>query len=148
MIRRPPRATRTDPLFPYTTLFRSLEEVGANHLCAFRSETLSRCLSDASATTCDDRHSFLKALHVHFLRLVKFGTVAEERSKALQLLPAPADANGSTTEPPHHRPSRNCRTAVPQTASRKNKPCGRFSLCVREASSEESRDGKGSDSTG
>src|SRR3546814_5753266 len=24
MIRRPPRTTRTDPLFPYTTLFRSL----------------------------------------------------------------------------------------------------------------------------
>src|SRR3546814_20424225 len=76
-----------------------LDEVGANHLCAFRSETLSRCRSDASAATCDDRHSFLKALHVHFLRLVKFGTVAAERSKALQLLPAPADANGSTPEP-------------------------------------------------
>src|SRR3546814_2816984 len=29
MIRRPPRSTRTDPLFPYTTLFRS-------ELCAFR----------------------------------------------------------------------------------------------------------------
>src|SRR3546814_9109346 len=27
MIRRPPRATRTDTLFPYTTLFRSIEEV-------------------------------------------------------------------------------------------------------------------------
>src|SRR3546814_10799598 len=26
MIRRPPRSTRTDPLFPYTTLFRSAEE--------------------------------------------------------------------------------------------------------------------------
>src|SRR3546814_15268140 len=26
MIRRPPSATRTDPLFPYTTLFRSAEE--------------------------------------------------------------------------------------------------------------------------
>src|SRR3546814_20767930 len=25
MIRRPPRATRADPLFPYTTLFRSLQ---------------------------------------------------------------------------------------------------------------------------
>src|SRR3546814_1013599 len=25
MIRRPPRSTRTDPLFPYTTLFRSIE---------------------------------------------------------------------------------------------------------------------------
>src|SRR3546814_8236088 len=28
MIRRPPRSTRTDPLFPYTTLFRSLVERG------------------------------------------------------------------------------------------------------------------------
>src|SRR3546814_1858621 len=28
MIRRPPRSTRTDPLFPYTTLFRSLKGYG------------------------------------------------------------------------------------------------------------------------
>src|SRR3546814_17451334 len=28
MIRRPPRSTRTDSLFPYTTLFRSLTVVG------------------------------------------------------------------------------------------------------------------------
>src|SRR3546814_12398369 len=28
MIRRPPRSTRTDTLFPYTTLFRSLSGVG------------------------------------------------------------------------------------------------------------------------
>src|SRR3546814_14635630 len=28
MIRRPPRSTRTDTLFPYTTLFRSGEAVG------------------------------------------------------------------------------------------------------------------------
>src|SRR3546814_19161014 len=28
MIPRPPRSTRTDPLFPYTTLFRSLREGG------------------------------------------------------------------------------------------------------------------------
>src|SRR3546814_12012836 len=27
MIRRPPRSTRTDPLFPYTTLFRSLRQL-------------------------------------------------------------------------------------------------------------------------
>src|SRR3546814_19349200 len=27
MIRRPPRSTRTDPLFPYTTLFRSVTKV-------------------------------------------------------------------------------------------------------------------------
>src|SRR3546814_16706704 len=31
MIRRPPRSTRTDTLFPYTTLFRSLrKEYGSN----------------------------------------------------------------------------------------------------------------------
>src|SRR3546814_2989539 len=34
MIRRPPRSTRTDPLFPYTTLFRSRSAGGI---------TLTRC---------------------------------------------------------------------------------------------------------
>src|SRR3546814_4920225 len=29
MIRRPPRSTRTDTLFPYTTLFRSSDTLGA-----------------------------------------------------------------------------------------------------------------------
>src|SRR3546814_5953649 len=34
MIRRPPRSTRTDTLFPYTTLFRSPDDaLGAQHLC-------------------------------------------------------------------------------------------------------------------
>src|SRR3546814_5256272 len=28
MIRRPPRSTRTDTLFPYTTLFRSRDDLG------------------------------------------------------------------------------------------------------------------------
>src|SRR3546814_19978779 len=32
MIRRPPRSTRTDTLFPYTTLFRSLEKVQVDPL--------------------------------------------------------------------------------------------------------------------
>src|SRR3546814_3671356 len=31
MIRRPPRSTRTDTLFPYTTLFRSAEGAVAGH---------------------------------------------------------------------------------------------------------------------
>src|SRR3546814_20202620 len=35
MIRRPPRSTRTDTLFPYTTLFRSIEtHAHADHLSA------------------------------------------------------------------------------------------------------------------
>src|SRR3546814_12387888 len=34
MIRRPPRSTRTDTLFPYTTLFRSLENRGYVYMLA------------------------------------------------------------------------------------------------------------------
>src|SRR3546814_8126246 len=39
MIRRPPRSTRTDTLFPYTTLFRSAKEPNAasGHLAYLRS---------------------------------------------------------------------------------------------------------------
>src|SRR3546814_5286805 len=37
MIRRPPRSTRTDTLFPYTTLFRSEHEV----------QRFDRCIPDA-----------------------------------------------------------------------------------------------------
>src|SRR3546814_17762196 len=34
MIRRPPRSTRTDTLFPYTTLFRSILFTAASVACA------------------------------------------------------------------------------------------------------------------
>src|SRR3546814_1000876 len=34
MIRRPPRSTRTDTLFPYTTLFRSRSQDGVRVECA------------------------------------------------------------------------------------------------------------------
>src|SRR3546814_1072445 len=43
MLRRPPRSTRTDTLFPYTTLFRSLaqrEWIRANDAC--RRDVLAR----------------------------------------------------------------------------------------------------------
>src|SRR3546814_3159567 len=35
MIRRPPRSTRTDTLFPYTTLFRSLEPLVLERINSF-----------------------------------------------------------------------------------------------------------------
>src|SRR3546814_9468538 len=38
MIRRPPRSTRTDTLFPYTTLFRSLKQN-----CAYAENQDERC---------------------------------------------------------------------------------------------------------
>src|SRR3546814_2687724 len=36
MIRRPPRSTRTDTLFPYTTLFRSIARAGLSALVDIR----------------------------------------------------------------------------------------------------------------
>src|SRR3546814_12739191 len=35
MIRRPPRSTRTDTLFPYTTLFRSRADAARPHACRY-----------------------------------------------------------------------------------------------------------------
>src|SRR3546814_2718299 len=46
MIRRPPRSTRTDTLFPYTTLFRSL----ANNKTDFRVDIIPDRLHHKEAT--------------------------------------------------------------------------------------------------
>src|SRR3546814_20233311 len=46
MIRRPPRSTRTDTLFPYTTLFRSVAGIDHQHVFAFV-ETIDRAHLDA-----------------------------------------------------------------------------------------------------
>src|SRR3546814_14774777 len=42
MIRRPPRSTRTDTLFPYTTLFRSHEELPIGVLGAIEHQMLEQ----------------------------------------------------------------------------------------------------------
>src|SRR3546814_2392591 len=47
MIRRPPRSTRTDTLFPYTTLFRSIRRRRRTSVCSRRIAPHS-----ASATAC------------------------------------------------------------------------------------------------
>src|SRR3546814_11707039 len=45
MIRRPPKSTRTDSLFPYTTLFRSM--VGQHdHMLAIRLDRIYACRID------------------------------------------------------------------------------------------------------
>src|SRR3546814_13205378 len=66
MMRRPPRSTRTDTLFPYTTLFRSEDDIGCAPLyrraCA-RNEGRPHRLSHRSA------HEG-KVLHAHDNRLM------------------------------------------------------------------------------
>src|SRR3546814_3636930 len=53
MIRRPPRSTRTDTLFPYTTLFRSICEIWR------RQRPRHRQVRRAPVLLLRDRHEFL-----------------------------------------------------------------------------------------
>src|SRR3546814_19570305 len=73
MIRRPPRSTRTDTLFPYTTLFRSLADDvqqacrsiaakecslrSAQHLDPFYFTQFVQSHASARAVDADDEHS-------------------------------------------------------------------------------------------
>src|SRR3546814_1857414 len=54
MIRRPPRSTRTDTLFPYTTLFRSMIQAAqvraARALLGWRQEDLAQAAKIGLAT--------------------------------------------------------------------------------------------------
>src|SRR3546814_11908693 len=65
MIRRPPRSTRTDTLFPYTTLFRSLADEDRNPWLAEEHETLRSLTknnpegSESFIATADDMEAAL-----------------------------------------------------------------------------------------
>src|SRR3546814_10054814 len=52
MIRRPPRSTRTDTLFPYTTLFRSIEFLRTKGMVQLR-----KSLADRDAITLPEGRS-------------------------------------------------------------------------------------------
>src|SRR6056297_4073004 len=61
MIRRPPRSTRTDTLFPYTTLFRSHVPLPVpTHLCSHRTHPSGsgcRGTRDRKSTRLNSSHS-------------------------------------------------------------------------------------------
>src|SRR3546814_9747060 len=78
MIRRPPRSTRTDTLFPYTTLFRSLakntqaprvtdnvvdgEEIGRVVQLGDQREFLDDCVADFIGERSEEHTSELRSL--------------------------------------------------------------------------------------
>src|SRR3546814_5043090 len=67
MIRRPPRSTRTDTLFPYTTLFRSV--VGAEgHHPQVVAEEFHRMMIGGEARKRLEQAALLRALDVRFDR--------------------------------------------------------------------------------
>src|SRR3546814_9239606 len=77
MIRRPPRSTRTDTLFPYTTLFRSGEIANPVTLKAYfeRDEVLAKAGGTpylarlaAAATTIINAEDYAKVIHDLALR--------------------------------------------------------------------------------
>src|SRR3546814_5094569 len=52
MIRRPPRSTRTDTLFPYTTLFRSADGLGDGQHVVLVETAVQRTAAVAGGTEC------------------------------------------------------------------------------------------------
>src|SRR3546814_19212538 len=72
MIRRPPRSTRTDTLFPYTTLFRSARSwqgrAGAGLLLHFRRRDSFRCEGSAAGDPGQHRWWCADRRAVHGLR--------------------------------------------------------------------------------
>src|SRR3546814_10805087 len=66
MIRRPPRSTRTDTLFPYTTLFRSGEVIAADSTSANLFKLLVAALrrDPARTTIVSELGNFHTDLHI------------------------------------------------------------------------------------
>src|SRR3546814_3004821 len=62
MIRRPPRSTRTDTLFPYTTLFRSMAEDVANHVCRMFGIDAPSCSAETPLLRSEEHTSELQSL--------------------------------------------------------------------------------------
>src|SRR3546814_1713492 len=61
MIRRPPRSTRTDTLFPYTTLFRSLPRTCPTNRLYFRRPILPELSSDRRCHLADSAETMSAA---------------------------------------------------------------------------------------
>src|SRR3546814_3800725 len=63
MIRRPPRSTRTDTLFPYTTLFRSVSvcSPSSSARCG-RALSSSNCAGDVTSLRSEEHTSELQSL--------------------------------------------------------------------------------------
>src|SRR3546814_6837354 len=89
MIRLPPRSTRTDTLFPYTTLFRSVAERPQPRLHA--GPVVERLLQGAGDAVCGDGAGQIRGHHHQ-------GTVAPARGEGRQLHSTASRSEEHTSE--------------------------------------------------
>src|SRR3546814_5155884 len=68
MIRRPPRSTRTDTLFPYTTLFRSAGAASRHHLLPGAGNRLTAMKAEPKLRGGIDRPGFRSEEHTSELQ--------------------------------------------------------------------------------
>src|SRR3546814_335235 len=81
IIRRPPRSTRTDTLFPYTTLFRSSEEVKSALVFCNRKRDVDIVYRSL------ERHGFsVAALHGDMAQPVRMETLQSFKDAKVQIL--------------------------------------------------------------
>src|SRR3546814_20007177 len=83
MLRRPPRSTRTDTLFPYTTLFRSAGPGEEHHNCA-EQQYAAACTED------DCRTAFVLGQHQRGSTCAQDSKGQQDRSDRHMVFP-PAD---------------------------------------------------------
>src|SRR3546814_14222918 len=110
MLRRPPRSTRTDTLFPYTTLFRSddaggprrFDGVGAVQYCAQAGRRRLRCGGNRVVLQPSALQSRRRGAPIHDHRQVDVGDDAAEAGGLVMVAPIDAkvslDAAGETSE--------------------------------------------------
>src|SRR3546814_18359407 len=95
MIRRPPRSTRTDTLFPYTTLFRSggiaafdlmLHLIGLQHGHGLAAQVSEQFIHDRIRSARDHPRMALPARlgvrHPKLVKVIKLMEESRERSEA------------------------------------------------------------------
>src|SRR3546814_14020948 len=89
MIRRPPRSTRTDTLFPYTTLFRSF--LGGTlyvmrFFGVFRPLVINVCRGFLVRCDAVTLHTTIREYRSHYLFRYRFLVRSEEHTSELQSL--------------------------------------------------------------
>src|SRR3546814_14235763 len=107
MIRRPPRSTRTDTLFPYTTLFRSLAPAhrGANHVIIYTFLAFAQGRRPQRPTG-PSWPRFYLSIHLYASRATTTAHFAYTGRRRCH--PAPGHAHYSSIAPQGRRP-RRCR---------------------------------------